>query len=150
MKNYLTLMLFLLFATQIFAQHRLEGLWEGTMTRGGIYSDQGYKFELLIEIEGSQIKGRSYVYLSDEEVIEMDVTGKIYGDRSIYFEDIEFISQQDAELFPPFNRKYQLVYHRSIWKNTMEGYWQEIRKEVFHEKRKRGRIFLTKVSGKKA
>ena len=150
MKTYLTLILFLVFSVAGFSQHFLEGLWQGTMTRGGIHAQNGYKFELYINVEGSQITGRSYVYINEEEVIEMDIVGKIYSDRSIYFEDIEFVTQQDSLFMPPFNRKYQLVYERSIWTNTMEGYWQEIRPDAFHRTRKRGRIILKKISGKKA
>lgn len=150
MKNWLTLMLVIFTLSLGYTQHRLDGLYEGTLTRGGIYSKEGLRFELLLEVKEGEVKGRSYLHLDDNQIIEMDIHGKLYNDRSIYFEDIKFVNPVDSDLVPPFNRKYQLVFNRSIWDSTLEGYWQEIRREVFHEKRHRGRIFLKKVGGSKA
>lgn len=150
MKNWLTLILLAAVTTTGYTQHRLDGLYEGTLTRGGIYSKEGLRFELLLEVKGNKVKGRSYIHISENEVIEMDIRGILYNDRSIYLEDTNFVSQTDSEITPPFNRKYQLVFNRSIWDSTLEGYWQEIRTDVFHEKRHRGRIFLKKVGGSKA
>lgn len=150
MKNWLTLILVAITLCTGYSQHRLDGLYEGTMTRGGIYSSEGLRFELLLEVKGGEVKGRSYIHIGENEIIEMDIQGKLYNDRSIYFEDIKFVSQTASEIIPPFSRKYQLVFNRSIWDSTLEGYWQEIRSEVFHEKRKRGRISLKKVGGSKA
>lgn len=150
MKNWLTLMLVAVTLSTGYTQHRLDGLYEGTLTRGGIYSKEGLRFELLLEVKGNEVIGRSYLHIDKNEIIEMDISGRLYQDRSIYFEDIKFVSQTDSEIIPPYNRKYQLVFSRSIWESTLEGYWQEIRSEVFHEKRHRGRIFLKKVGGSKA
>ncbi|MCP3930390.1 MAG: hypothetical protein GY705_14965, partial [Bacteroidetes bacterium] len=55
------------------AQH-LAGLWQGVITKGVLSSQTGDKFELYLEKDGSQIKGRSYIYLDNGNVIEMDVT----------------------------------------------------------------------------
>lgn len=132
------------------AQKHLEGLWSGEITKGGIYSKEAYKFELYIEVEKGKIKGRSYIYVENDEIIQMDVNGKLYEDRSIYLTDIEFIPIEGSTLIPPFTRKYQLVYNRSIWENSMEGYWQEIIPKPLAEKRRRGRISLKKIKDSKA
>ena len=150
MKNIGLLFLFLLLAQFSFGQKGLSGLWEGTITKGGIYSEKGTKFELYLEVKGKVITGRSYVYLENGEVIEMDVEGKMYSDRSIYLKETGFISDKHSDLIPPFNRKYQFIYNRSIWDSTLEGYWQEMIPESFYEGRRRGRIILRKAAGSKA
>lgn len=133
------------------AQKHLEGLWEGILTRGGIESDQGYKFELLLRLEGRYIKGRSYVYLSENEIIEMDIRGVIYQDRSVYIQDMEFIPlDEEGALLPPFYRKYQFIYNRSVFGSKLEGYWQQMMIGPFDGKRKRGRIILKKKEESKA
>lgn len=133
------------------AQEALEGLWEGTITIGGLESQQGYKFELFLDvIDGRKIKGRSYVYIAKDDILEMDITGWLYNDRSIYFQDVDFIPVEGSNVFPRFNRKYQMIFNRSIWESTLEGYWQEMIHDPFDVKRERGRIALRKKDGKKA
>ncbi|MCP3928395.1 MAG: hypothetical protein GY705_04770, partial [Bacteroidetes bacterium] len=129
------------------AQH-LAGLWQGVITKGGLSSQAGDKFELYLEKDGSQIKGRSYIYLDNGNVIEMDVTGRLFDDRSMGLYDIQFISQEGSDFEPPFNRKYQLIYKKSVWESetSLKGYWQENITSPFATKRKRGRIFLKKAS----
>lgn len=139
-----------LFFPAAYAQKHLEGLWEGVIAKGGIYSNSGYKFELLIELDGSKVTGRSYIYVDDDQIIEMDIKGLLYADRSIYLEDMGFIASGENEFVPPFNRKYQLIYSRSIWDNKLEGYWQQIITSPFDRMRKRGRVYLKKVEKKKA
>ena len=150
MKKYLLFFLLLSGCTFLNAQKHIEGLWEGRITDGGIYSEDGYKFELLIQLEGSKIVGRSYVYLPEGKVIEMDIKGYLYQDRSIYLQEIEFIPAVGVELLPPFNRKYQMIYTRSIWESKLEGFWQEVIVSPFDDKRERGRILLTKKPPSKA
>ena len=150
MKIITTVLVSLFIVTAGFAQKGLEGLWEGTITKGGIYSEAGDRVELFLEVEGSKISGRSYVHMPDGKVVEMELKGSFYQDRSIYLEDIEFVPPADSSYVPPFSRKYQLIYTRSIWNNKLEGYWQQIIPTPFHSSRKRGRIFLKKVSSKKA
>ena len=146
-----TLLLFLLSGCSLlYAQHHLEGLWEGVMTEGGLHGNDGYKFELLIRLEGSKIEGRSYVHLEEGKVIEMDIRGYLYQDRSIHLQDIEFIPAAGSELLPPFSRKYQMIYTRSIWESKLEGFWQEMIVTPFDERRERGRILLTKKLESKA
>lgn len=145
----LPLVLFSLLSVFSFAQKSLEGVWVGTIT-DGIRSESGYKFEMIIEVKGKTIKGRSYVHIGPDEVIEMELSGKMYEDRSLYMKDIQFIPTAGKEVPPPFNRKYQFAYDRSIWESTLEGYWQEVRGDTFNPKRQRGRIILKKMSNTKA
>lgn len=151
--RFFPLLLFILglFLSAASAQPSLEGLWEGTITIGGLESQHGYKFELFLEVvDGRKIKGRSYVYIAKDDILEMDISGWLYNDRSIYFEDVDFIPVEGSRVFPRFNRKYQMVFSRSIWDSTLEGFWQEIIHDPFAKKRERGRIALRKKDGKKA
>lgn len=149
MKINLLLIAFSLISVCAIGQKSLAGVWVGTIT-DGIKSTTGHKFEMIIEIEGDEIKGRSFVHMSPDEVIEMEVRGKMYWDRSIYLHDIEFIPTAGQKTAPPFSRKYQFAYDRSIWESTLEGFWQEIRGDTFHPNRQRGRIILKKTGNTKA
>ena len=126
------------------AQTGLEGLWEGTLSTGGIHSRTGYKFELYLKKVGRKWQGRSLIYLDDGTTLEMNVHGRFYEDRSLYFRDIEFIPIEGSDFLPEFYRKYELIYERSIYESKLDGYWQEIGKS-FEKRRKQGRIFLRKV-----
>jgi hypothetical protein len=132
------------------AQKHLEGLWEGYITRGGIHAKDGYPFELFLEIKGKQLNGRSYIHIAKDQIIEMDIRGTIYMDQSIYLQDIRFIPLKDSQLAPGFYRRYQMVYQRSIWESTMEGYWQEVTDKPMNEQRQLGRIYLKKKEASKA
>lgn len=153
MKNYFLLILMTLFTSiNLQAQAHLPGLWKGFMTKGGLFSEEGYTFELFLEVDGSYLKGRSYVHLNDSEVVEMEVKGRINKDRSLNLYDIEFIYPADGSIPPEFKRKYQLIYKRSAWESetSLNGFWQQIIDSPFNEQRKRGRIFLKKVTNSKA
>ncbi len=128
-----------------FGQSDLEGLWEGEITIGGIHSKEGYKFELYLERKGKYVSGRSYIYLDDGTRFEMNMKGIYFSDRSIYFEETEFLPIEGQSKVPEFLRKYELVYKRSIWESTLNGFWQEGKIEKFGKKRKRGRVFLKKI-----
>ena len=149
MKKNLLLLLGILASSILFGQKSLEGLWVGTIT-DGINSSIGYKFEMIIEIEDNQIKGRSFVHIGPDEIVEMELKGKMYQDRSLYMKDIQFIATEGKEVLPPFNRKYQFAYDRSIWESSLEGFWQEVRGDTFNPNRQRGRIILKKVGNSKA
>jgi len=147
---FLTLFCSLLLPTTSIAQEKLEGLWKGTITAGGLESEDSYTFELFLKKDGKKLRGKSYVHLERGKVIEMEVRGWLYGDMSIYMTDGEFIPVEGTGVKPRFYRKYQLMYQPSIWKTTLNGYWQEIIPQPFFDGRDRGRIFLEKVEAKKA
>ena len=125
----------------------VEGLWVGKITIGGIYSEEGYPFELYLTRDGKRVHGRSYIYLDDSTRLEMDMWGTYFRDRSIYFEEVNYVpvaGQKDmSKSF--FFRRYQLMYKRSIWESTLNGFWQDRKVEKFGENRKRGRVFLKKA-----
>ena len=140
----------LLFSLSLAAQLEFEGLWEGTITVGGIQSSQGYPVQVYLERQGKKVTGRSYIYLSENRVIEMNLAGYLYNDLSVYIDEVEYVNRNGDDYLPPFLRKYQLMWNRSINGSSLNGYWQEIRQEVFGEKRERGRIFLKRVVNNKA
>ena len=140
----------LLFSLSLAAQLEFEGLWEGTITVGGIQSTKGYPVQVYFERQGKKISGRSYVYLSETRVIEMNLSGYLYDDLSVYIDEVEYINRNGDSYVPPFLRKYQLMWNRSINGSSLNGYWQEIRQEIFDAKRERGRIFLKRVVSNKA
>ncbi len=143
-KRYtLIFLMALIHCLSIEAQNGLEGLWEGVLT-GSIYSKVGYKFELYLKKDGKRWQGRATIYRDDAEPVEMNVYGSFYQDRSIYFRDIEFIPIEGSDFYPPFFRKYELIFERSIYESKLDGYWQEVGKS-FEEHREKGRIFLRKV-----
>lgn len=126
----------------------LEGRWEGVITKNGLQSQEGYKFELFIKVTKGRISGRSYIHISDTHIVQMDVTGNMYGDRSVYLEDINFITSEEDTYVPPFARKYQFIHNRSIFDSKLEGYWQQIIQDPLNERRERGRILLKKIKSK--
>ncbi|MGH1435112.1 MAG: hypothetical protein ACRBG0_11700 [Lewinella sp.] len=140
----------LLFSLSLAAQLQFEGLWEGTITVGGIQSTKGYPVQVYLERQGKTVTGRSYVYLSETRIIEMNLSGRLYDDLSVYIDEVEYVNRNGDNYVPPFLRKYQLMWNRSINGSSLNGYWQEIRLEIFDSKRERGRIFLKKVVNNKA
>ncbi len=145
-----SLLFLLLCIGSLNAQTTLDGLWRGTMTVGGLESTRGYDFEVYLERQGRQVTGRSYLHLSDDRIVEMEVRGYMYEDFSIYIDEITYINDDGDSYEPPFKRKYQLAWRRGIYEGSLNGFWQEIIPEVFDDGRERGRIFLRKVIAKKA
>ncbi len=138
---FLTCFLFPLFLS---AQATLDGLWEGTMTVGGIYSSEALPMQLYITIEGSEIKGRSYVTLPNGEILRMDLLGYYYGDRSMTLVEVAFAGDVENEIMPEFNRQYQIVYRPDIWNSELRGFWQEVTDLTFSDTRRMGRMVLKK------
>lgn len=147
-----SLCLLLLCVASVSAQRGLAGVWKGKITKGGIYSNDGYDFELYLEVDGKNLRGKTYVYLPDNEVIEMQVRGYIFNDRSLDLYEYEFIPQPEQGLPPDFDRKYQLVFKNSAFESqiSLNGYWQQVTPQPFMPERKRGRIFLKRISISKA
>ncbi len=132
----------------LYAQKKPTGLWEGTLT-GSIHSQTGLRFELLLEIRGKKVRGKTFIYEAENKVNTMEIEGTVYEDRSIYFEEVRSANNADQPK-PRFNRKYQLIFTRSIWESTLDGYWQEVITNPFDEKREMGRITLKKAGDSKA
>jgi hypothetical protein len=147
-----TLVIFLLCTVSLSlpAQASLNGLWEGTMTVGGIYSNEALPMQLYITVDGPKIEGRSYVTLPDGEILQMHLSGYLYGDRSISLTEVRFIGDGDNAIIPEFNRQYQILYKPDIWNSELRGFWQEVTDATFKDTRRRGRMVLRKHKGERA
>ena len=132
------------------AQAPLAGLWKGEITFGGLHSQKSYPFELFLEVDDDQLKGRTYIHIGSDDIIEMEVLGRIYFDRSLSLREYEFIPVEGSQVLPPFSRKYQMIFNRSVFGSTIEGYWQQDHIEPFNVRRDRGRIRLEKMEASKA
>ncbi|PPK88801.1 hypothetical protein CLV84_1773 [Neolewinella xylanilytica] len=132
------------------AQTDLDGLWEGNMTVGGIYSNEALPMQLYLSTDGRFIKGRSYVTLPDGEILRMDLKGELYGDRSIGMVEIAFVGDSDNDVMPEFNRQYQITFKPDLWESELRGFWQEVTPETFKGTRRRGRMVLKKAKTPRA
>lgn len=132
------------------AQDALDGLWEGTMTVGGIYSDQALPMQLYITTQGRRVSGRSYVTLPDGKIVRMDLEGYLYQDRSLTLAEINFVGDGENDVIPEFNRQYQIVYKPDLWDSTLKGFWQEVTPQTFRHDRRRGRMTLRKQKDERA
>lgn len=155
MKIALTIALAIVLSFPVSAQKGLAGLWEGVITEGGIYTTEGHRFQLYLEVNERYIKGRSYIYIGADSIVQMDLRGQIYSDNSVYLEEVnpEWTAEEEAAIEEgaspdQFSRKYQFIYKRSIWDPSLEGYWQEVTPMPFNFKREMGRIFLERKSTK--
>ncbi len=132
------------------AQGHLAGLWQGEITFGGLHNASSYPFELFLELDGDVLRGRTYIHLGKDDILEMEVIGRLYYDRSLSLKEYKFIPVEGSKAMPPFTRIYQMIYTRSIFDSTLEGYWQQDRIDPFNQKRDRGRIRLVKKEATKA
>ncbi len=153
MKIKMTILILLLLPVMVLkAQKGLKGKWEGTITFGGYDKKHGEKFELYIESKGSQVLGRTYIYLDNSEVLTRKFRGRIFQDRSMYLEEIPDPSVKNDSISGnvPKLRSYQFLYTRSIFDSTLEGHWQEIIKDPLRKNRAIGRIYMRKAENSKA
>lgn len=132
------------------AQTSIDGLWEGTMTVGGIYSNEALPMQLHITTTEDSIHGRSYVTLPDGEILRMELAGEMYHDRSFSLLEINFAGDEKNDVMPLFNRQYQIIYRPDLWNSELRGFWQEVTDLTFNEKRRRGRMVLQKRKAKAA
>jgi len=143
--RYLFVLLVMLLSSPVLlAQSSLDGTWEGTMTIGGIYSNEELPMQLYLNTKDGIVEGRSYVQLPEGGTLRMDLRGKIFTDRSIRLVETAFAGDEFNERLPKFNRKYQIIFRNDIWNPELIGYWQEVKEEVFSPNRRRGRMSLTK------
>lgn len=145
MKQYFVCTLLLFFILPSFAQKGLAGLWEGTLT----YREKEYKLEIFIKVfKKGKLEGKTYIYQTENDVIEAAVDGKLHSDRSLNLYDLKVDYTGPSEQIEVFPKNYQLSYKRSIWELTLEGFWQEQVPHGINEKSKLGRIFLKKAKPK--
>lgn len=141
----------ILLPAALFAQKRLEGLFEGTITLGGLESSRAIRVEMYLKINQQQVSGRSYVHLKEGKTVEMELRGWFYEDFSIYMEEFREITPRDEEAgAAPFFRKYQLKYGGNFDDVRLTGFWQEVTETPFSKQRQLGRVRLAKVKTSKA
>lgn len=148
MKYAFLLLLIPLSVSSAFAQKGMEGLWDGKIFVGGINSEQFIRFQLFLEVEGDRITGKSVVYPKNSQIVEMKIFGYMYGDRSVYMEETEFLPLEEDQLPPAYRRKFQFIFKRSTWESTLEGFWQQVIRSPMDKKRARGKIFLKRMKDK--
>lgn len=144
MKTFAFFFPLIILVTAVDAQSRLEGTWEGSMTIGGLYSDETLPVQLYLTAERGKVTGRSYVQLPDGSTLRMDLEGRAYRDGSIRLFETAFSGDEFNERLPKFNRKYQIIFKDDLWDPVLSGFWQEIKEEVFDPTRRRGRMTLRK------
>lgn len=149
MPRILLLTIAFLFSFTLSAQLELAGLWEGSITIGGLESTKGYPLKIYLIKSGRNITGRTYIYINDR-IIEAEIKGYLHQDFSVTLNEFNFIKTSDDGYIPPFLRKLQLSWIRSINGSVLNGYWQEIATDIFDNKRHRGRIYLKKVTDQRA
>lgn len=139
----------LLLVNTVSAQSRLDGTWEGTMTVGGIYSNEMLPMQLYLKTKDRKVEGRSYVQLPDGSTLQMDLVGFLHYDQSISLTEVKFAGDPFNKIMPEFNRQYQILFKDDLWNPLLRGFWQEETSEAFLETRRRGRMQLTqrKVKG---
>ncbi|MTB51604.1 hypothetical protein [Lewinella sp. W8] len=148
-RSFLFLFTLLLCSPLLIAQVDLDGAWEGTMTVGGIYSNEQLPMQLYLTTEGTQVEGRSYVQLPDGSTLRMDLRGRMYRDLSLQLTEVKFAGDPTNDILPEFNRQYQIVFKPDLWDAQLRGFWQEVTDKTFNNGRKRGRMVLKrrKVKG---
>jgi hypothetical protein len=133
------------------AQERLQGLFEGTLTVGGLESSRKLRIELFLRFTGREISGRSYVYLEKGQMVEMELRGYMYRDFSVYLQEIRHIPpDRPDQVRPPYFRKYQLQYSGNFEEVKLNGFWQEETAQPLSTGRAIGKVSLRKVKGSKA
>ena len=142
---------FCLLFSSLGAQERLQGLFEGYLTEGGIASSRKIRLEMFLRFKGHEISGRSYVHLGEGKVVEMELKGYLYGDFSVYLQEVRYIPMDDKKQEKaPFFRKYQMQYSGNFEEVVLTGFWQEETETPLGTKRAIGKVRLRKVRGSKA
>jgi hypothetical protein len=143
--------LFFLLCSSLEAQKRLQGLFEGSLTVGGLESSQKLKLEMFLRFDGQEISGRSYVHLAKGQVVEMELQGYLYSDFSVYLQEIRHIpANEEDQVKPPYFRKYQMQYSGNFEEVILTGFWQEETEVPLGKQRVIGKVRLRKINGSKA
>lgn len=144
MKYLLSLFFSLFLIMGIQAQQYLPGLWTGTLTE----NEKEYKVEIFIIKNRRNLSGRSYIYLSDQEVVQGELKGRLHDDLSMNLYDMKIVSPEEVIDSLHFPRHFQLIYHRSFNDMELRGHWQDWHHRASDPKRKQGRIVLERKASK--
>ncbi|NJL74808.1 MAG: hypothetical protein HC892_06995 [Saprospiraceae bacterium] len=102
-----------LFAWQLVGQDYLSGHWKGFLIEG-LDHKVGLIFELYLEVKGNTIKGRTYTTLENGKVIEAEVVGQIYADRSVFLQEVGIVLHEEGAVKESRSKRYQFIHNRSI------------------------------------
>ena len=125
---------------------RLEGLWTGTITDS---TGVEHKFELVLKLERKgKLTGTAFYHEFNGEVVEWEFTGKIHLDKSMNLYDNSFLNPDEIDFADTRPRVYQLLFRRSAFGDTLNGFWQAHDGTVGTRLRNRfGKIRLEKKPG---
>ncbi|TXB61275.1 hypothetical protein [Phaeodactylibacter luteus] len=141
-----------LFCVNLSAQNGLEGLWTGEIEEKG--TGVKHRFEVYLKLEDGLIRGSSYIFVGQDTILQQELIGKMYEDRSVYLremtEEEETLSRFTAKMLENgrYVRKYQFVFRRGLEGNFLQGYWQEVSPAPFAPEHKIGWINLKRQSSK--
>ncbi len=115
------------------------GEWEGHLTQDGVK----YDIHVVFEKEGKNMIGYTTVVVGDT-LTGGKIFGRVNSDYSMNLWD----HQENPQIFPDslpivMRRRYQLLYRRSVWGDTIKGHWQQVHKAP-EDKYKKGLIELTR------
>jgi hypothetical protein len=140
--KYLTVIC-LLFTCFFGKAQNVDGTWEGTITLERPAPHKEFKFQLKLKRDGKKVVGTSYIFFEDQPVA-MNLSGRYFYDQSMrLFNNEVLYPSQDTDKDRHI-RKYQIMYKRSVFGDTIEGYWQEKNDPIFAKYRK-GRVYLKRV-----
>ena len=143
--RYALLLVATLGTTALLAQSnpRLEGLWTGVITDS---TGTEHKFELLIELgKGGRLTGKTYYHEFNGDVVEQEFRGKIHWDKSMTLYDEAFLNPDEIRTADTQPRAYQLLFARSAFGDSLDGFWQAHNGKVLDALRKQfGKVRLQK------
>lgn len=114
--------LFFLFWLTIYLAPAQEGEWKGILTQEGVE----YPMTVEFKREGKQLIGHTNVIIRDS-VYGGKIYGRVHKDYSMNLWDhVEEDVIYPDSLPPILRRRYQLLYRRSAFGDTIEGHWQEV------------------------
>lgn len=98
------------------------GTWEGILTQEeGGYTPE-YSFKLVLEQDGMEIKGRSFVKYG-EIYAEMELEGRLIGNRAIHWEEIKLLDNWKHEHMEWCYKRADLFVVKRGAKPKLEGPW---------------------------
>ena len=128
----------------------IEGRWEGKITYALKKASLTLPFVLVLNMEGSKIRGRTYIFHGDTLIVSSDVVGRLYEDLSMRLQEVNTVASAGVDPgIHLFTRRYQLIVKRD-WEISIEGFWQEQINEPLYKKRRLGRVKLVRAHKDKA
>lgn len=140
MKTIVFLIL-IFFVNPLIAQPDVVGKWLGTTTQNEGGYRTSYDFELYLHQNGTEITGRSYVYV-EKIYAEMNLKGQIQKDGSIQITETKLLDYKEFEGMEWCIKDMELKLSRFKKTWIMEGNWKG---QTSFGSCIPGRIFLKKI-----